>query len=104
MQKRFFAEILNVVSPCFAIFGIIRNSHQPSLNIYEKEATFVSIYYCFFSCVFELVRFVYFTGLRKTDETVVRIVLPRSLVFTSGKRQIFMLRCQRRCSAPRQLV
>lgn len=57
-----FAEIVIVISQCFAEVGNIRNSHQTPMNIYEKEAGFDSIYYYFFYTVFEPVCFVYFTG------------------------------------------
>lgn len=35
------------------------------MNIYEEEAAFVSIYYCFFLCVFELVFFCLFYWLKE---------------------------------------
>lgn len=81
-----FAEIVIIISQCFAEVGNIRNSHQPPMNIYEKEAAFVSIYYYFFFTLF-LNRFVLFTSLVEANETVVRTVLPTSLACTSGKAQ-----------------
>lgn len=80
-----FAEIVIVISQCFAEVGNIRNSHQTPMNIYEKEAGFVSIYYYFFTLFLNW--FVLFTSLVEADETVVGTILPTSLVCTSGKPQ-----------------
>lgn len=51
-KEAFCKENLLVISSCFAVLGNTRNSHQPSMNIYGKEAAFVSIYYCSLSSVF----------------------------------------------------
>lgn len=74
MQKRFFAEIPIAISPCFEVFGNIWTSagHE---YLWEGGSICQHLLLLFFLCVFELVCCVYFTGWRRTDATVVRILL-----------------------------